>query len=111
MNEPGTKIAKVIPIAGGKGGIGKSLFTANLSRALAAKGERCVAVDLDLGGSNLHTFLGFDNINPGIGDYLGRKGSRLEEFLVPVPGSSRVPARLGLRQCAPAIWRCHREPT
>lgn len=78
----------MIPVAGGKGGIGKSLFTANLARALSARGARCVAVDLDLGGSNLHTFLGFDNVNPGVGDYLGRKGADLADFLVPVPGSN-----------------------
>ncbi len=88
MSESATKIAKVIPIAGGKGGIGKSLFTANLSRALAARGERCIAVDLDLGGSNLHTFLGFDNNHPGIGDYLGCKGVSLNEYLVPVPDAN-----------------------
>lgn len=88
MIETGKKLAKVIPIAGGKGGVGKSLFTANLGRALSARGERCVAIDLDLGGSNLHTFLGFDNINPGIGDYLGQKGASLSQFAVPIPGST-----------------------
>ena len=85
MNESSRKLAKVIPVAGGKGGVGKSLFTANLGRALAARGERCIAIDLDLGGSNLHTFLGFDNNNPGIGDFLGQKCASLSEFLVPFP--------------------------
>ena len=84
-NSPITS-AKIIPVAGGKGGVGKSIFTANLSRALAAKGERCVAIDLDLGCSNLHSFLGFDNIHPGIGDFLGKKGVSLTELMVPVPG-------------------------
>lgn len=86
MADPQTTMARIIPVAGGKGGVGKSLFTANLSRALAAKGQRCVAIDLDLGGSNLHTFLGFDNVHPGVGDYLGMKGVPLSEFMVPVPG-------------------------
>ncbi len=81
-------MARVVPVAGGKGGIGKSLFTANLARALAARGERVVAIDLDLGGSNLHTFLGFDNVHPGIGDYLNARGASLAEFLVQVPGTS-----------------------
>ena len=88
MNNTQIKMPTIIPVAGGKGGVGKSLFTANLARALAAKGDRCVAIDLDLGGSNLHTFLGFDNVKPGIGDYLGQKGVSLSEFMVPVPGSS-----------------------
>ena len=88
MEISGTKLARIIPVAGGKGGIGKSLFTANLSRALSAHGERCVAIDLDLGGSNLHTFLGFDNVHAGIGDYLGQKGAPLSDYLVSVPGNS-----------------------
>ncbi len=43
----------IIPVASGKGGVGKSVITANLSVSLAEKGCRVVAVDLDLGGSNL----------------------------------------------------------
>jgi flagellar biosynthesis protein FlhG len=64
---------RIIPIAGGKGGVGKSFVTANLAVALARRGFRTIAVDLDLGNSNLHTLLGLENRNPGIGDYL--KGS------------------------------------
>ena len=88
MNGTSEKIATIIPVAGGKGGVGKSLFTANLSRAIAARVDHCVAIDLDLGGSNLHTFLGFDNVNPGVGDFLNRKGAPLTEFLVPVSGTN-----------------------
>jgi MinD-like ATPase involved in chromosome partitioning or flagellar assembly len=43
---------RVIPIASGKGGVGKSLVAANLSVALAQAGKRVVLADLDLGGSN-----------------------------------------------------------
>jgi flagellar biosynthesis protein FlhG len=60
----------IIPIASGKGGVGKSFLTANLAMALAAMGHRVIAVDLDLGGSNLHTFLGLANRYPGIGDFI-----------------------------------------
>ena len=41
-----------------------------------------MAVDLDLGGSNLHTCLGLDNNNPGIGDYLRAHYGNLEELIV-----------------------------
>ena len=58
--------SKIIPIAGGKGGIGKSLIAANLSIALAQLGHSTIVIDLDLGGSNLHLMLGLQNENKGI---------------------------------------------
>lgn len=72
----------IIPIAGGKGGVGKSLFVANLSIALARAGHPTVAVDLDLGSSNLHTYLGIPNVNPGIGDFLKVKKIGFDGYLV-----------------------------
>ena len=71
----------IIPIAGGKGGVGKSLFVANLAMALAQSGHSTVAVDLDLGSSNLHTYLGLSNVNPGIGDFLRIKKTDLCDFI------------------------------
>ncbi|TVQ27825.1 MAG: MinD/ParA family protein [Spirochaetaceae bacterium] len=49
---------RVIPIASGKGGVGKSLLAANLAIALAKNDRSVTLVDLDLGGSNLHLVLG-----------------------------------------------------
>jgi flagellar biosynthesis protein FlhG len=49
---------RILAVGGGKGGVGKSLVSANLAAALAAAGRRCVVVDADLGGANLHTLLG-----------------------------------------------------
>lgn len=60
----------IIPIAGGKGGVGKTFVTANLGVALAQRGYRTLVVDLDLGNSNLHTLLGLENRYAGIGEYL-----------------------------------------
>src|ERR1044072_7844362 len=90
----------IIPIAGGKGGVGKSFLTANLAVALAQRGHRTLAVDLDLGNSNLHTLLGLQNRYPGVGEYL--KGSikcapedLIVETEIPnlefIPGDARVP--------------------
>jgi flagellar biosynthesis protein FlhG len=72
----------IIPIASGKGGVGKSFLTANLAVALAEKGFPTIAVDLDLGGSNLHSFLGLPNRFPGVGDFLKARTSELEDLLV-----------------------------
>ena len=60
----------IIPIASGKGGVGKSLVAANLSIALAQTGRSVVLVDLDLGGSNLHVILGQMGSMKGIGTYM-----------------------------------------
>jgi flagellar biosynthesis protein FlhG len=89
----------IIPIASGKGGVGKSFVAANLAMALAALGKRTVAVDLDLGGANLHTFFGLSNQFPGIGEFLKTQDTRLQELLVCcknanlkfLPGDGRTP--------------------
>jgi len=73
----------IIPIASGKGGVGKTFFTANLAIALAEKGHPTIAVDMDLGGANLHLFLGLPNRFPGIGNFLKARSAELEEMLVP----------------------------
>ncbi len=76
--------AKIIPIASGKGGVGKSILAANLAALIASKGKKVIAVDMDLGGSNLYTYLGLGNIYPGIGDYI-REKKALKEYLVKTP--------------------------
>jgi flagellar biosynthesis protein FlhG len=76
------KIPKIVPIASGKGGVGKTFLTANLAIALAEAGHPTIAVDMDLGGSNLHSFLGLPNRFPGIGDFLKARSAELEELIV-----------------------------
>ena len=51
-------MSQIIPIASGKGGVGKSLLSANLAIALGQQGKRVVLADLDLGASNLHLVIG-----------------------------------------------------
>jgi len=89
----------VIPIASGKGGVGKSFLAANIGIALAQSGYRTVVIDLDLGGSILHLFLGLQNRYPGIGDFLKTDDTDLERLLVPteisnlmfLPGDGKMP--------------------
>ena len=54
---PGT----VITITSGKGGVGKTTTTANLSAALARLGQKVVAVDADIGLRNLDLVMGLEN--------------------------------------------------
>ncbi len=53
--------ATVITITSGKGGVGKTTATANLSAALAMKGKRVVAIDADIGLRNLDVVMGLEN--------------------------------------------------
>ncbi len=73
--------AEIWAIGGGKGGVGKSLFTANISICLALMGHKVVGIDLDLGGANLHTCLGHPIPERTLSDYLNRKSSNLNELI------------------------------
>jgi len=74
---------RVIAIVGGKGGIGKSMLSANLGIALAKRGAKVVLVDLDLGGANLHTCLGVGQPQVTLSDFIDRKVTTLAQVLVP----------------------------
>ncbi len=58
----------IIAVGGGKGGVGKSLLSANLAVGLALGGYRVVLADTDYGASNLHALLGISNPKFGLSD-------------------------------------------
>lgn len=74
---------KIWAIGGGKGGVGKSLVTANLSICLTLMGYRVIAIDLDLGGANLHTCLGTKIPEKTLSDYLTKKVRNMSELVTP----------------------------
>ncbi|MCR9204627.1 MAG: P-loop NTPase [Halobacteriovoraceae bacterium] len=76
---------KIWAIGGGKGGVGKSLVTANLSICLSLMGYKVVAIDLDLGGANLHTCLGVPIPDKTLSDYLTKKARSLNDLVTPTP--------------------------
>jgi flagellar biosynthesis protein FlhG len=76
---------KIWAIGGGKGGVGKSLVTANLSICLALMGYKVVAIDLDLGGANLHTCLGVPIPEQTLSDYLTKKIRDINDLISPTP--------------------------
>ena len=53
--------ARVIVVTSGKGGVGKTTSTANISVALAKTGKKVVAVDADIGLRNLDVVMGLEN--------------------------------------------------
>ncbi|MBW1692983.1 MAG: P-loop NTPase [Deltaproteobacteria bacterium] len=74
---------EIYPISSGKGGVGKSFVTASLGGLLAKMGKNVVLVDLDLGASNLHTFLGIKNPKNGMNSFLNKTVKSLEDVTVP----------------------------
>lgn len=82
---------RTIAIASGKGGVGKTIITANLALSLAQRyGSEAsiVAVDLDLGCGNLNACLGVRSPNGTIDGFLTHKVSSLEQLLTPTHQSN-----------------------
>lgn len=91
----GSRIGHRIAVLSGKGGVGKSTFTANLALAFSVKGYRVGVLDADLHG-------------PSIPKLLGVRGKRMEGAL-PVEGPAGVKVVsldfLLPDDSTPLIWR------
>lgn len=72
---------KVIAVGGAKGGIGKSILAANLGVLLAARKNRTVLIDLDLGSANLHLYLGGQRPRYTLSDYVYKRIPDLQTAL------------------------------
>jgi flagellar biosynthesis protein FlhG len=96
---------RIIPVASGKGGVGKSLIAANLGVAFAQAGKRVVLVDLDLGASNLHLVIGHQAPKAGIGTFLSDVKSDFSKVIVEtdvdrlrfIPGDTEIPGLANLK--------------
>ena len=91
---PQQGVPTLIAFGGGKGGIGKSLLSANFGAALAQAGHQVLVVDLDLGGTNLHTLMGLPEPETTLSDFISRRVSSLDELIIPtaIPGLKVLPA-------------------
>lgn len=95
---------QIIPIASGKGGVGKSLLSANLAIALGKAGKKVVLADLDLGASNLHLVIGQASPKTGIGTFLAGE-HKFEDIIEPtdyenvsfIAGDSEIPGLSALK--------------
>ena len=87
---------RVLLIASGKGGVGKSSVTANLAIALAQRGLRSAVVDADVWGFSIPRMLGVD-----------RPPVVIDQMVVPVEANGVRCISMGFfaREDQPVIWR------
>jgi flagellar biosynthesis protein FlhG len=96
---------RIIPIASGKGGVGKSTVAANLAVAFAQAGRQVILADLDLGASNLHLIIGHQAPQLGIGTFLSDTRSDFSRVMVDtdipnlrfIPGDTEIPGTANLK--------------
>ena len=93
--EPGNR-TRTLLIASGKGGVGKSAVTANLSIALASKRRATAVVDADVWGFSMPRMLGVD-----------RPPTVIDGMIVPpeVHGVRCISMGFFAREDQPVIWR------
>ncbi|MDZ7732314.1 MAG: Mrp/NBP35 family ATP-binding protein [Acidimicrobiia bacterium] len=93
--DPASK-TRVLLVASGKGGVGKSSVTTNLSVALAARGHTVSIVDADVWGFSIPRMLGVD-----------RPPVIIDEMLVPpeVHGVRCISMGFFAEEDQPVIWR------
>jgi flagellar biosynthesis protein FlhG len=74
--------SRIYGVGGGKGGTGKSFITASLGTILAQQGKKVLLVDLDLGASNLHTFLALGKPQMSLKQYLNKEVHDIEDVVI-----------------------------
>ncbi|MEM9653456.1 MAG: Mrp/NBP35 family ATP-binding protein [Actinomycetota bacterium] len=87
---------RVILVASGKGGVGKSSVTTNLGVALAARGNKVAVVDADVWGFSIPRMLGVD-----------REPVIIDEMIVPPVshGVGCISMGFFVEEDQPVIWR------
>lgn len=83
---------RIVALASGRGGTGRSLLAANVAVYLAQSGKKVVALDGDPAGGPLHQLLGAPRPPRGFGEFLRGKTAGLTELTVdtPIAGVSLV---------------------
>ena len=80
------KVAKtILAVGGAKGGVGKSALAANLAVGLSLLGQKVVLADLDLGGADVHLYVGVKSLPRTWNDFLERKVDAIKDIMTPTP--------------------------
>lgn len=93
------RLAKVIAVTSGKGGVGKTNILINLAVAFANKGRRVYVVDADLGMANVDVLF---NLQPRYNlSHLFSGEKSIRDIVVPAPGGINIiPGGSGLHDLA-----------
>ena len=75
-------MAQIVAVVGPKGGVGKTTIAANLAISLSRLRKKVVVVDLDLGASNLNSFLGIRNSKYSLDDFILNKVDKLQDIVL-----------------------------
>ena len=94
--DPGSR-TRVLLVASGKGGVGKSSVTVNLAISLARRGKRVAVVDADVWGFSIPAMLGID-APPSVLD---------DSMIIPPQAHGISVASIGffVREDQPVVWR------
>jgi flagellar biosynthesis protein FlhG len=85
-----TRMATIISIASGKGGVGKSVIAANLAVLLARRGNRVVLADFDVGGADAHLLFGYLHPQRTLTDFLAHRVDDLDHVAQVLPVDPRL---------------------
>ncbi len=91
-------VKKIIAVASGKGGVGKSTTAVNLALALAAQGQKTALFDADIYGPSVPTMLGYEGTAP-----VSYDGKTFEAFEYQNIKSMSIGALIDRE--TPLIWR------
>jgi flagellar biosynthesis protein FlhG len=69
-------------VGGGKGGVGKSTVSTLLAFWLARMGNKTILMDVDLGGANIHTFMGIKSPPRTLNDFIAKRYDSLEDISI-----------------------------
>ncbi len=96
--KPVPGVGKILAIGSGKGGVGKSTFTANLAISLAKKGYKVGVIDADIYGPSLPMIFGKREEKPR---------SNSERKIIPVEafGIKFMSFGFFINEADPVIWR------
>lgn len=73
----------ILAVGGAKGGVGKSALAANLAVGLSLLGQQVVLADLDLGGADVHLYVGVKSLSRTWNDFLERKVDSIKDIMIP----------------------------